>query len=89
MFFSRWYRVVAVEGKHTKLNIDGSVNTPPSDNLNRRLLTLRGPAWPWEINSQDPELQELSQDLRVGIFPSAVAVHSRTMRLEGGAGNNP
>jgi hypothetical protein len=82
MFFSRWYRIVAVEGKHTQLTADGSVKqSPSSSDPENCLVTLRGPAWPWANNTP------LSQDLRVGIFSSAVAVHSRTMRLEGGQSN--
>jgi len=82
MFFSRWYRIVAVEGKHQQLNADGSVNSNSSDeDPENCLVTLRGPAWPWAANAP------LSQDLRVGIFSSAVAVHSRTMQLEGGQSN--
>ena len=90
MFFSRWYRVVAVEGKHSPVDSysrkEGNKNRP----MQRRLVTLRGPAWPWEPAQRDqlrnPAL--VQNNLLVGIFPSAVAVHSRTMRLEGGAGNN-
>jgi hypothetical protein len=88
MFFSRWYRVVAVEGKHKQLNADGSVNlTPSNGDPERRLLTLRGPAWLWDQATDMNDDTLLSNDLRVGIFPSAVAVHSRTMRLEGGQSN--
>ena len=46
----------------------------------RRLLTLRGPAWLWDQATDMNNDTLLSNDLRVGIFPSAVAVHSRTMR---------
>lgn len=89
MFFSRWYRVVAVEGKHQQLNADGSVNSSPrSSDPERRLVTLRGPAWPWDQATEVSNDALLSNDLRIGIFPSAVAVHSRTMRLESGTGND-
>ncbi len=89
MFFSRWYRVLAVEGKNTQLNADGSVNLSPSNrDPERRLVTLRGPAWLWDQATDMDDNTLLSNDLRVGIFPSAVAVHSRTMRLESGVGNN-
>jgi len=88
MFFSRWYRVLAVEGKHTQLNADGSVNLSPSNrDPERRLVTLRGPAWLWNQATDMDDNTLLSNDLRVGIFPSAVAVHSRTMGLEGGQSN--
>ncbi len=43
------------------------------------LVSLRGPDWPW--GESDP----ISQDLQVGIVPGAVAVHTKTMRLEAGS----
>lgn len=45
-----------------------------------RLATLRGPQWPWQPRNGSGEL---SNNLCVGIFPGAVAVHSKTIRLGG------
>ena len=83
MYFLRWYRILSIEGEDTKLDANGNpVPTSSWDGRERRLVGLRGPAWPWEP-AANLTSNNLSNDLRVGIFPSAVAVHSRSMRLEG------
>jgi hypothetical protein len=70
-----WYQVLA---------IDNPVNGVPGydQTKSQRVVTLRGPQWPWQppltYNSAEP-----SNNLCVGIFRGAVAVHSKTMRLEG------
>lgn len=72
--FLGWYRVVSVE------------NSAPgviTDSQRERLVTLHGPDWPWTTaDISDNTL--LTNDLRVGIFPGVVAVHTRTMKLGAG-----
>jgi hypothetical protein len=68
LFFSQWYRVLS--------NNDTPDNqgTPEFNNeTTQRRVGLRGPDWPWK---------EAGTPVRVGIFPGAVAVHTKTMRLE-------
>lgn len=80
--FQRWYRVLAVEGEDD----NGSAVSDAaelSNNVQRRLVSLRGPAWPWNPANSFSNDSELPNDLRVAIIPNAVAVHSRDMRLEG------
>lgn len=45
-----------------------------------KLVSLRGPQWPWEPQTGS---NALSNNLCVGIFPGAVAVHAKTVQLEG------
>jgi prepilin-type N-terminal cleavage/methylation domain-containing protein len=67
LFFTQWYRVLAV---------DDEERGPIVDANNQRLIGLRGPDWPWRIVDGKTPM------VRVGIFPGAVAVHTKTMRLE-------
>ncbi len=84
MLFMQWYKVQSIEdsGEQT---INGEVIQ-----LNREntvLVSLRGPDWPWQPtdNSNFGNTSLLPNDLRVGIIPGAVAVHTKTMRLESGS----
>jgi Tfp pilus assembly protein PilV len=70
MLFMQWYKVLSVE---------------ETSSANQRLVSLRGPDWPWQPANNLTTNTILSNDLRVGIFPSIVAVHTRTMRLEAGS----
>lgn len=81
-----WYRVLSIEkegtpnlnGELVQLGINSSSN-PPTD---RVLVSLRGPDWPWQPAANLTNATLLSNDLRVGILPGVVAVHTKTMRLE-------
>jgi hypothetical protein len=77
LFFA-WYQVQAVDSEIATADIQAGVP--------QRYLTLRGPEWPWQPRQShaipSSEIAKLSDDLCVGIFPSAVAVHTRTLRLE-------
>lgn len=84
-----WYRVLSVEkegrpnlnGVEVPLGIDTRTN-PPREKV---LVSLRGADWPWQpaaTGLDDPSSTLLSNDLRVGILPGVVAVHTKTMRLE-------
>ncbi len=50
------------------------------------LVTVRGAEWPWQprasYNDQTADVAKLSDDLCVGICRGAVAVHTKTLRLE-------
>lgn len=54
------------------LAIDDEQRGPIQNASAQRLVGLRGPDWPWDANAR----------VRVGLFPGAVAVHTKTMRLE-------
>lgn len=75
--FLQWYRVLAIE------EVTGFDN----DNLPEVLVALRGPDWPWIPTANLQDETQVSNDLRIGIFPGAVAVHTKTMRLGGGGGS--
>ncbi|WP_145105909.1 hypothetical protein [Botrimarina mediterranea] len=74
-----WYRVLSIEDSGT-VGLSAGSTTLARDT--RVLVSLRGPDWPWQpaANLTTPTL--LSNDLRVGILPGVVAVHTKTMRLE-------
>jgi hypothetical protein len=74
-----WYQVISIEGRDTRLNDDGTDSPPPpASDPERRLVTVRGPQWPWEPNGP------AANNLCVAICRGAVAVHTKTMRLENG-----
>jgi len=77
-----WYRVLSIE-KEGSPNLNGEVvQLGVSSAADRVLVSLRGPDWPWQPAPDLTVLTHLSNDLRVGILPGAVAVHTKTMRLE-------
>jgi hypothetical protein len=76
-FVLNWYQVVSIEGKDSRLNSDGTTSpAPATTDPDRRLVTVRGVQWPWQPG------EALSNDLCVGIFRGAVAVHTKSIRLE-------
>ncbi|WP_442482441.1 type IV pilus modification PilV family protein [Aeoliella sp. SH292] len=70
LFFSQWYRVLSINDTP-----DNQGNGPAqfTNETTQRRIGLRGPDWPWKT---------AGTPVRVGIFPGAVAVHTKTMRLE-------
>jgi hypothetical protein len=80
-FSLNWYQVLSIDGKDQKLDETGA---PTNDQAepDRRLVTVRGPQWPWlpAANGLD-DYSDLSNDLCVGICRGAVAVHTKTLRL--------
>jgi hypothetical protein len=62
-----WYRVLSIESEK---------NSFITDPAKQRVISVRGPQWPWQ-----PGLAT-SSNLCVGICRGAVAVHTKTMRLE-------
>jgi hypothetical protein len=85
-FVLNWYQVLSVEGANTRLNIYGTdTPAPAATDPDRRLITVRGTQWPWQPSNTSTGYAgapTVSDDLCVGIFKGAVAVHSKTMRLE-------
>jgi hypothetical protein len=73
-FALNWYKVMAVDSEGTGISGFGF------DPRIHRLVTLRGPEWPW-LPTQSAG--DVSNNLCVGLFPGAVAVHTKTLRLPG------
>jgi hypothetical protein len=74
-FVLKWYQVLSIETDTAEPN--------------QRLVAVRGPQWPWlptSNNNWDHDNPELSNQLCVGICRGAVAVHTKTMRLESNYG---
>jgi hypothetical protein len=73
-----WYQVVSIdkEGKGIVDPVTGDAFDP---NYNR-VVVLRGPQWPWQPTS---DKADAANDLCAAICAGAVAVHTKTMRLEG------
>jgi hypothetical protein len=71
-FSLNWYQVVTVDRE----GLGVRPNNQAFDPAIHRLVTLRGPEWPWKPG--DPA----SNNLCVAICRGAVAVHSKTIRLE-------
>jgi hypothetical protein len=79
-FALNWYQVVSVEGRDRRLNDDGAETPPPgAGEPERRVVTVRGPRWAWGPSTDN---NNISNNLCVAICRGAVAVHTKTMRLE-------
>jgi hypothetical protein len=79
-FSLNWYQVVSIEGRETRLNNQGTESPAPlAGEPARRVVTVRGPQWPW-TPSTNPS--NISNNLCVAICRGAVAVHAKTLRLE-------
>jgi hypothetical protein len=72
LFFTQWYRVLAIDDEPDGQPI-GSTSITFNNAETQRRIGLRGPDWPWKTPGSV---------VRVGLFPGAVAVHTKTMRLE-------
>ncbi len=78
-----WYRVLSIESEG-RPNLNGEevqLGVVPGTS-DRVLVSLRGPDWPWQPAPSLTTPTHLSNDLRVGILPGIVSVHTQTMRLE-------
>jgi hypothetical protein len=78
-FFLNWYQVKAIDSTGA-----GITGFNPSMH---RVVTVRGPQWPWQP-SASLTYNDLSNDLCVGICRGAVAVHTKTIRLESSVGGS-
>jgi Tfp pilus assembly protein PilV len=67
-FVLNWYQVLSIEGKD-----EGEL---------QRLVTVRGPQWPWEPPGPTAPNDHLSKNLCVAICKGVVAVHTKSLRLE-------
>lgn len=74
---ARWYRVLSIEDESNPGLID--------DPANQRLVSLRGPQWPWQPEPYENwgDYAYLSNSLYACIPDGVVAVHSRTIHLQG------
>jgi hypothetical protein len=72
-FFFRWYRILSIENE-----APGVI----TDQANQRLISLRGPQWPWQP-AATLTTNELSNNVCLAIIPNVVAVHSKAVQLEG------
>ena len=72
-FVLNWYQVLAIDTEGT-----GISGFDPST---QRVLAVRGPQWPWRP-AASLTATDISNNLCVGILNGAVAVHTKTMRLE-------
>jgi hypothetical protein len=74
-FALNWYQVVTIDREGV-----GVQNFKPAT---QRLVTVRGPQWPWTPAANGPwDSNYVSNNLCVSICRGAVAVHSKTIRLE-------
>jgi hypothetical protein len=73
-FALNWYKVLSIQ-------TEGLQKT-------ERIVAVSGPQWPWQPAPSGYSNPHLSNDLCVGIFRGAVAVHSRTIRFEKDDGNS-
>jgi hypothetical protein len=73
-FALNWYQVISIESEGT--GISGF------DPAKQRVIAVRGPEWPWTPASNITDYNHLSNNLCVAICRGAVAVHTKTLRLE-------
>jgi len=73
-FVLKWYQVVSSEPATSSAWAYDSTK-------NQRIVSVRGPEWPWQPSNV---ATNVSNDLCVAICKGAVAVHTKSIRLEGG-----
>jgi hypothetical protein len=79
-FSLNWYQVLSIDAERAA----GVIN----DSAKERVIAVRGPQWPWQpAPSLTNNPQHLSNSLCVAICRGAVAVHTKTLRLEGQSGS--
>jgi hypothetical protein len=75
-FALNWYQVLSIDTEGTGIQgFDQKLN---------RVVAVRGSQWPWQPNRN---AGHLSNNLCVAICRGAVAVHTKTIRLEGPSGS--
>jgi hypothetical protein len=79
-FALNWYQVVTID--KDGMGIQGF------DAEKQRVVALRGPQWPWQPASNWNNYSQPSNNLCVAICRGAVAVHTKTMRLESPKGSS-
>ena len=75
-FALNWYQVLSVEPA-----VNGVWGYDSTNPQNQRLVSLRGPQWPWQPATAPTDV---ASDLCIAICKGAVAVHTKTIRLESG-----
>jgi hypothetical protein len=83
-FALQWYQVISIDKEGAGIN--------GFDPTNQRVVSVRGPEWPWKprasYSNTNSDVAKLSDDLCVGICRGAVAVHTKTLRLESPLGGS-
>jgi hypothetical protein len=74
-FVLNWYQVLAIDSEAAGLD-------PPLNPSTQRLVTVRGPQWPWTPATDLAYGNDVSNNLCAAICRGAVAVHTKTLRLE-------
>ncbi len=74
-FVMNWYQVISIESE--------AAGIPSFDRIRQRVVTVRGPEWPWQPPTSLSDTTNVSNNLSVAICKGAVAVHTKSMRLEG------
>jgi hypothetical protein len=82
-FVMNWYQVLSIDAEGTSVTGFNSATD--------RVVAVRGPEWPWQPSSNLTYNGDLPNNLCVAICRGAVAVHTKTIRLDsltsgGGAG---
>ena len=76
-FVLNWYQVLSVDAEGKGV-VDPQTNNPFDPNT-QRVVAIRGPEWPWQPTSTSTNV---ANNLCVAICKGAVAVHTKTIRLE-------
>jgi hypothetical protein len=58
-----------------------------TDPATQRVVAVRGPQWPWQPANSLTNNNNISNNLCAAICRGAVAVHTKTLRLEGASGS--
>jgi hypothetical protein len=77
-FVLNWYQVLAVDKEGAGI----------TDAVKQRIVSLRGPQWPWQPGANLTSNNYLSNNLCATICRGAVAVHTKTLRLESSRGGS-
>ncbi len=73
-FTLNWYQIITIEK---------DLNSIITDADKQRVVTLRGPEWPWQpAPTNIHDYSQLSNDLCAGIIKGAVAVHTKSMAMQ-------
>jgi hypothetical protein len=75
-FALNWYQVLSIDAERAA----GVITNP----ARQRVIAVRGPQWPWQPASS-PTAKSVSNNLCLAICNGAVAVHTKTLRLQGSA----
>jgi hypothetical protein len=74
-FVLNWYQVLSIDAEQSADLI--------TDPTRQRVVAVRGPQWPWQPAASLTATNQLSNNLCAAICNGAVAVHTKTFRLEG------